>query len=389
MRTPDNLVLYSSMMRRTILFVFSESNQIIDTKFAGVHDFARQRNWNLRRTTNCQLPLKTLIDCWNPDGIITDSTMFAKPDRPCVLIDGDARPDDFTFPRVDVNLAESAKLAGAEFLRLGLTSVAWLPPAEEHPWSDKRRDSFLSFVRAHGMTVSIFPKRAQAERENLAYLKRLSEWATSLPHPCGVFAANDKVAELFLSVCSMNRIKVPNDLAVIGVDDLPLFCDATTPTLTSITPAFRESGFAAAEMMDELLKGRRPADRTLGSSGISHRESTRRIYGKQTDIRLARDLIRREACSGLKPRDVFAVMNGSVRNAQIRFRAETGKTVRDEIEHIRMEKARRLLRTTDKPISEIAELCGYATDSFLCDAFKRTAGCTMGTWRKAHSREAE
>lgn len=374
-------------MTKKVLFVAQSGDYIIDVKYAGVHDFARTRGWRLYRATNSEeLQSGNLIDCWKPDGIITDTTSLATCDLPCVLIDSNAAADDHTHPRVDVDLAESARLAGAEFLRLGLTDVAWLPPPDEHPWSDKRRNSFLDFANAHGMTVSSFPKRSRDERWSLSYVKRLSAWAKSLPRPCGVFAANDRTAELFLSACSICRIKAPNDIAVIGVDDLPLFCNAMTPTLTSITPAFRESGYAAAEMLEQFFKGKRPADRILGSSGISRRESTRRIYGKMTDIRVARDLIRREACNGLKPREVFAVMNGCIRNAQIRFRAEVGRSVREEIERIRMEKARRLLRTTDKTISEIAALCGYATDSFLCDAFKQTHGCTMGAWRTAHGK---
>ena len=371
-------------MARKVLFVSLSSDYILDVKYAGIHDFARLHRWHLHRVYSSRLPFKDLLDCWKPDGIITDSSDFVTTNIPCVLLDGDAAKGSCPCPRVDIDLAESAQLAGNEFLRLGLSDVAWLPPLKEHPWSDKRRDSFLSFAHDNGMTVSVFPKHARTERESLSYIRRLSKWAKSLPHPSGVFAANDKTAGLFLYVCSINHIKVPNDLAVIGVDDLPFFCDAMTPTLTSITPAFRESGFAAAEMIEELFQGRKPADRVLGSSGISHRESTRRIYGNQTDIRLARDLIQREACNGLKPREVFAIMHGSIRNAQIRFRSEVGKTVQEEIERVRLEKAKRLLRTTDKPISEISILCGYSTDSFLCNSFKQRMGCAMGAWRRRH-----
>lgn len=371
-------------MRKTILVIFSVSNLITDTKFAGVHEFARQRRWNLRRATNCRQPLATLIDCWNPDGIITDTVAFTRPDMPCVLIDSDENADDHTHPRVDVDLAESAKMAGAEFVRLGITSVAWLPPLEEHGWSDIRRDHFFSFAKAHGLNLSVFEKRSRQEMESKNYVDRLCDWALHLPRPCGVFAANDKTADLFLSACARCNIKIPEDLAVIGVDDYESLCNATTPTLTSITPPFKESGIAAAEMMDELFKGRRPANRILGSKGLTHRESTRRIYGKQTDIRLARDLIQREACNGLKPREVFAIMHGSIRNAQIRFRSEVGKTVQEEIERVRLEKAKRLLRTTDKSISEISILCGYSTDSFLCNSFKQRMGCAMGAWRRRH-----
>ena len=373
-------------MYKTVLFVTKTPNYILDIKFAGANDFARVHKWRLRYAIASKLSLNTLRKCWKPDGIITDSTSLTAPDIPCVLLDGNATSSNYHHPRVDIDLAESAKLAGAEFLRLGLTDVAWLPPSSEHPWSDKRRDFFLSFARAHGMTASAFKKHSRNECESISYLNRLSEWAKSLPRPCGIFAANDKTAGLFLTICSINRIRVPHDFAVIGVDDLPLFCDSTTPTLTSITPAFRESGFAAAEMLNELFQGKRPTDRILGSCGISRRESTRRIYGKQTDIQIARDLIRREACNGLKPREVFAVMNGSTRNAQIRFRSEVGRSVREEIERIRLEKARRLLRTTNKTISEISGLCGYETDSFLCDAFKQMHGCTMGAWRRSHNR---
>jgi len=376
-------------MKRTVLFVSESSGYIVDLKYAGIHDYACRHGWNTRRIVGQPFDIAELVSCWKPHGLIADQMATMSAGLPTVLLDSDA-PAGKPYHRVDIDLVESARLAGAEFLRLGLRNLAWIPPAEEHPWSFRRREHFESFARERALPMLCFTGKARNGKETPRYLRTLGDWVERLPRPCGVFAANDATAELLLTVCSLRKIKVPQDLAVIGVDDNPIRCEAMTPTLTSITPAFRESGFAAAEMLDALMNGRTDVpNRVMGATGLSRRGTTQRSYGRLTDIQRARNLIRERACNGLKPRDVFAVMNGSVRNAQIRFRAETGKTVRDEIEHIRMEKARRLLRTTDKPISEIAELCGYATDSFLCDAFKRTAGCTMGTWRKAHSREAE
>lgn len=384
--SPLNSARQANAMRRkrTVLFISETSGYVIDLKYAGVHDHAKRYGWNLVRLNGRFATAGTFTSFWHPHGVITDKTAFIRPGIPSVLLDGDA-PPDMPCHRIDVNLAESAHLAGAEFLRLGIQNLAWIPPFEEHLWSIRRRNDFEAFAKERGMSVMCFPSATYRRGKYACYIQELGAWAESLPCPCGVFAANDATAEDFLGICAMRGIKVPHDLAVIGVDDNPVQCEATTPTLTSITPPFRESGIAAAEMLATLMSGQKCQNRILGVTGMSRRESTQRNYGRMTDIQRARNLIRERACLGLRPREVFEVMNGSVRNAQIRFRAETGRSVRDEIERIRLGRAQRLLRTTNKSVAEIAALCGYATDSFLCERFRCTMGCTMGEWRKRNS----
>ena len=118
--------------------------------------------------------------------------------------------------------------------------------------------------------------------------------------------------------------------------------------------------------------------------GLTRRESTRCFYGRATELRSSRNLIYREACRGLRARDVFAQMKGSRRSAEIRFKAATGRTVREEIKNVRLRLAKRLLQTTTLSLAEIAAKCGYQSSSHLRKVFAKRMKTTMGAWRKAH-----
>ena len=109
------------------------------------------------------------------------------------------------------------------------------------------------------------------------------------------------------------------------MDDTIVICENTFPPLTSVAPAFKSSGTMAAELLDALKAGEPPAAQTrlFGALGLTRRESTRCFYGRATELRSSRDLIYREACRGLRARDVFAQMKGARRPAESRVKAAT------------------------------------------------------------------
>ena len=380
---------YTFGMSKTVLFFCGERNDIALSKYAGICAFGRRHKWNVRfiHYRAGAESFRDSVRTWHPDGVITDNTAFASTRAsgvPTVFLDADGGHDSRLWPGVFHDPRAAARLAAAEFARLGLLNIAYLPPAEEHEWSDERLDAFRKALQPMPQRLKVFPKR-RAEDVTATYLARLREWARALPRPCGVFAANDVTADILLSVCPAANVKVPHDLAVIGVDDTAGICENAFPPLTSIAPAFRDSGRIAAEILDMLMSGQSPVERTVsfGVLGITRRESTQRLYGRATELRNMRDLIHREACNGLKARDVFARLKGSRRNAEIQFKATVGRTIRDEITNVRLRQAKRLLLTT-LTLAEIASRCGYRSSSHLRKVFERRMKTTMGAWRRAH-----
>ena len=383
-------MVYSRPMSKTVLFFCGAHSDVALRKYAGICAFGQRRKWNVRfiHYRAGEASFRDALATWRPDGIISDRVAFAS-ERvtgvPTVFIDAGKDLARRIWPGVYHDPRAAARLAAAEFARLGLDTLAYLPPAEECDWSDERLDAFRQAASAGARPVAVFPKRRK-EKVSAGYLRRLREWARSLPKPCGVFAANDQAADVFLSLCPLAGVKVPQDLAVIGVDDTIVICENTFPPLTSVAPAFKSSGTMAAELLDALMAAEPPAAQTrlFGALGLTRRESTRCFYGRATELRSSRDLIYREACRGLRARDVFAQMKGSRRSAEIRFKAATGRTVREEIKNVRLRLAKRLLQTTALSLAEIAAKCGYQSSSHLRKVFAKRMKTTMGAWRKAH-----
>lgn len=375
-------------MKRTILFFCGRRNETGERKFSGICSYARKRHWNVRYIHYHDLPFDTYLKLWKPDGIITDNILYApKPKSriPTVFLDAEGAAGNRRNPCVVHDPRDAARLALAEFQRLGLKRLAFLPPRKPQQWSEERQDSFVCGAAALGIDVDVFRTRTE-DPESPEFHRCLKDWTKRLPHPCGVLAANDETAEVFLALCPQSGIKVPSDLAVIGVDDFVQLCENTFPSLTSIIPAFVDSGRLAAERLDALLAGKPDAPGVIsyGELGIDRRDSTKRLYGGGNEVREARDLIRREACNGLKARDVLKLMHGSRRGAEMHFKAEVGRTILEEIENVRLSKSKRLLANSDWTLAEIAAACGYASTSHLRKAFERRTRLTMGEWRKKH-----
>ena len=128
-------------------------------------------------------------------------------------------------------------------------------------------------------------------------------WDEGLPRPCGLLAANDTTADIVLRVLKNMRIKVPEEIAVVGIDNDPLVCENTVPTLTSIAPDFERSGYIAAEMLDARMKGGAVGNelRTFAAMHVIHRGSTRILKRKDDAIKNALEFIREKASDGILP----------------------------------------------------------------------------------------
>ncbi len=376
------------MKNKTVLFFCDSQGDAAIRKFAGICAFGRRQHWSVRFIYGAT-PFRDALATWKPDGVITDSAAFASrraTDIPTVFIDAKNADKPRIWPGVYHDPRPAAQLAAAEFARLGLEHLAYLPPAEESVWSDERQDEFKKAASAARLPVSVFKKRRRRENVTADYLRRLQDWAQSLPKPCGVFAANDEAADVLLAVCPRAGVRVPQDLAVIGVDDSARICENTLPPLTSVSPAFKNSGEMAAQLLDALMSGEKPSAQTLrfGAIGLVRRDSTKHVYQCATDLRTSRDLIYREACQGLRARDVLAHLKVSRRSAEMQFKAATGRTVLDEINNVRLRHAKKLLQTTRLTLAEIASQCGYKSSSHLRKIFERRMKMPMGAWRRAH-----
>lgn len=331
---------------------------------------------------------------WKCDGIIAyiDSpaklAFFRDTGLPSVLINPLLSPND---PSADdektvvfVNdHAREGRTAARHFLERRFEHFAYVGTPERTPWSDRRGEGFAAELAAHGRTCIAYPPISAAAREDFAReMPGLVKWLAALPRPTAVFAAHDIRARQVLAAADAAGLDVPERLAVLGVDDDEPVCETAAPPLSSIPTNDVSLGYACGRALEELIAGR-GAGRTISTAHV-------RVVGRaSTDITAVDDPFVARALSWARNHladdldiDTLAAKTGySARYLQMRAQRALGTTIGDEIRRMRLAAAAELLSGTDRPISLIADECGFSSVSHLSDRFVKAYRLTPREFR--------
>ena len=380
------------MKTRNVLF-FQYPWRLWRERLAGVYRYAKKAGWQVSVAEygrNFET-IPAALRFWRPDGLIveggyTELADFRQSDfKGCPVVFCDARASRMRrgYSGVVHDSSETATLAAKELMALGFASYAFVGNLQPRDWSDSRCVVFAKAVKAAGKRLDVFQPGADDGFDT--FRERLRHWIATLPRPCGLLAANDTTADVVLHVLRNMRVKVPEEIAVVGIDNDPLICENTTPTLTSVAPDFEKSGYLAAEMLDARMKGTDVGDeiRLFAAMQVIHRGSTRILKRRDDSIKKALEFIRERISDGISPRDVVLQIGGSRRQAEYRFREFVGKSIGEEINVVRLEAAKKLLADPSVPIGSVAARCGYGDDSSLRRAFKTATGISLSEYRKS------
>jgi LacI family transcriptional regulator len=212
----------------------------------------------------------------------------------------------------------------------------------------------------------------------------LGAWLESLPKPAGIVAAYDVRAVQLLEVCRERGLSVPEDVAVVGIDDDDVLCEIATPALTSVAHNLARIGFEACRLLDERMTGAGRGDEAVvvPPLGVSIRQSSDTLAIADLDIRRALRLIRTRAGDAVGPDDVAAATSITRRALDKKFQKHLGRTIHDEIMRTRLAEARRLLVETDHKLAVVAVRSGFAHSAQLCNLFKAAYGMSPMQYRK-------
>jgi LacI family transcriptional regulator len=213
----------------------------------------------------------------------------------------------------------------------------------------------------------------------------LTRWLSQLPKPLGLMACNDVRARHVLEACRTLGLRVPHDVAVIGVDNDSVICDLTDPSLSSIDQSARRIGYAAAEMLDRLMQGAdAPTQRlVVPPIGVVARRSTDTLAVEDPAVARVIRTIRERAFGPLAIADLVAESGLSRWQVEERFRHLVGRSIRDDILEVRLAEARRLVTTTDLPLKTIAPRAGFRSIAYMTTVFRRHFGTTPAALRAA------
>ena len=379
---------------RRVAVVIEASNAYARGLLAGIHSHLREHEpWTvfLPEHGRGRPPLEALAR-WHGEGII------ARIETPAIArVVADLRRTQLVdvvdvsaarlvpgVPYVETDDAAIASAAAEHFFERDFRQVAYLGD-RRFQWSANRRDAFVAAATAKGMAVDVF-RHGRGYDDDAA----VEAWLAGLPKPVGVFCCYDIRGRQALDGCRRAGIAVPDEAAILGVDDDDLLCGLSSPPLSSVIPDAVGAGRHAAELLDRLMRGER-LDREewlLPPVGISTRQSTDVLAIDDELIVAAVRQIRDHACRGLRVARLVKALDTTRRVLETRFTKRVGHTPHEEILRVQFRRVEQLLRETDLPLTEIAARSGFRHAEYMTVAFNRRHGQPPSTWRKLHRRPA-
>lgn len=279
------------------------------------------------------------------------------------------------------------RLAAEELKRLDLRHFAAIGTQACYPWSERRIDSFARALESSGATAPAVLRLSVPIVREMAMLREIDAWLKTLPKPVGLFAVNDRIAASVVTVANRQGLRIPDDLAIIGVDNDEDICNMTTPPLSSIATDWEQGGFLAGEMLATLLRNpeTKRSPRSFGVLGVIRRTSTSPSK-TSGDSRVAKAsaYIREHACEGIGVEDVVRQMGCSRRLAMQRYLEVTGRSIFAEIRETQFAQVLVLLAQRDLQLGAIADRCGWKSSTALRTYFEKRTGKTLREWRSEH-----
>jgi LacI family transcriptional regulator len=379
-------------MKRHVALIVETSSVYGRDLLSGIVRFMRMHDeWSVfleQRDLWKQPP--SWLNNWRGDGIISRATTpklldaIAKTGVP--LVEVTDRRGDSQQPQVRSDDAAIGRLGVEHLIERGFERFGFCGFKGE-AWSNRRREAFVAAVSTRSQTpCSEFhsPWHGPAVQAWEAEQKSIVAWLQEFEPPFAVMACNDVRGQHVLEACSKLDLAVPEQVAVVGVDNDELLCRVCSPPLSSVIPNAEMVGFRAAEVLARLMNGDVVAQRmqVIPPLGVATRQSTDVVAIEDREIAAALHYIREHACRGLTVSEV--VRNNAISRSTLerQVRKYLGRTPQEEIRHVQIKRARELLLTTDLPAERIATLCGFEHPEYLFVVFKRVTGMTTTEFRK-------
>jgi LacI family transcriptional regulator len=252
-------------------------------------------------------------------------------------------------------------------------------------WSVWRSQAFVRALQARGLGCDVFelPIRKAGSHSWLQEKRILAKWIRSLPKPVGLMASYDIRARQILDICRDLEILVPDEVAVIGVDNDPIVCNLAFPSLTSVIPDAIGAGYRAAELLEKMMTSGSPNQESylLPPLGIATRQSTDIFAVNDEDVCLAAKFIRDHACSGITVVDILRQIPLSRRVFESRFYKAIGQTPHEAILSQRLRRVEQLLRESDLSLEAIAAKTGFEHPEYMNVVFRKHFKLPPGRYR--------
>ncbi len=288
----------------------------------------------------------------------------------------------FNGPHIDDS--QIAQIAANEFSFLNLDYWGFLN-LDKISWSETRKKEFKKCAESNNAnfcSLSI----SKENISNLTNIEQIGQWVAELPKPCGILACNDQVGLDLIHACEVLGIIVPNEVAVIGVDNDQLLCESTEPALSSIATNAQSIGRKAAiQLAQKLGLVNNKVSITPTPSKIFIRESSHYVDRSKLIYQKAIHFIEKEALSNIKVNDVAKACGLSRRGLERVFQESNLQGPAHFIREIKLKKIITLLETSSLNLARISYQSGFSDAAGLSNFVKRMTGHSPRYYRKDNS----
>lgn len=302
------------------------------------------------------------------------------------LVDLNDTPPFPGVPKIRPDNTALGHLGAEHFMERGFRYFAFCG-FKDHGWSQERRDGYVEALELAGYQCPHVLEAPFFEDLNPSWdaqqTKAVASWLCQLPKPIAVLACNDMRAFQVVSAARSMEMLVPEDVAVLGMNNDAIRCELSDPSLSSVAPNPFQSGYQAAMCLSQLINGEKPeaVNVRIEPVGVVNRQSTDMFAIDDKKIVTALRFIRERACSGITVAQVLKHASVSRSRLEKKFRQHIKRSPNAEIRRVQITKIRQMLSETDYPLSRISELTGFAHVEYMYVVFKRITRETPGGFR--------
>jgi LacI family transcriptional regulator len=370
---PDNSWIYREMLR-------------------GFNAVAQSRRWMIDRISEYADWREQLLG-FPPEALLITASVAEKltarerAGRVAVVIGGQYRG----IASVGVDDQAVGKCAAEHLLARNLKSFAAYGIGSPGFWCDRRR-GFIATIEQAGFAVNVdaaalqptdVPLREQDPQQNLAEMAH--RWLERLPKPVGILAGCDSWAEGLLFANRRYGLRVPDEVAVVGVDNDAFITELCFPPLSSVAIPWQKVGHEAALIMEQLVSGKKVNGEPILISpcAVRARRSSDILAVEEPDVAAALQYIRAHADRPIRPPDILRHVPVYRKKLERNFRRYVGSSITEEVRRAHVERAKHLLTATDLPMIEVADRSGFTSQAKFSVAFRRETGQTPSKYRRS------
>ncbi len=376
--------------RKRIALLIETSNSYARGLLRGIRDYEKfHKSWSIFLIEHSRgQPDLFWLKNWEGDGIIAriENENVAKGilESGLPVIDVSAGRYIPNLVWVETNDRMIAQLASEHLISCGLKNFAFCGDPYFN-WSKFRYKNFKEFLNDSGYNCYKYELSSQGKNK-LGWgeeRKKMSNWLISLPKPIGIMACYDICGQQIIESCRSVDINVPDEVAVIGVDNDELLCELSDPPLSSVIPDTHQTGYKAAQLLDQLIRKEKIyyTKYLIDPIGVAGRQSTNVLTIKDKYIADAVKFINENINKNITVGDILSNIPLSRRVFERRFIKEVNRSPYEEIIRLKLLKVEKLLIETDLPLHLIAEKTGFKYLEYMSSLFKKKIGIPPSHYR--------